>query len=460
MRWLLLVLSGSLLGAPSVALGQTVDELFPEGSAARTEGRHVETGASWNRILEESPHNAIADNGLGGAPYYSEHQDEAAAPYRQARPVRYELNKESEPIFTPTPTQTGGMSNHFGYYESAESAYRIAIDLNPKDTSAYIGLGYALNNLGRHQEAMASCQQVLVLPEESVVGPSVIRSHAYGHNCVGLALKALERYDEALAEFQAAIDLAPTWNYPKDNLREVERLIAIENNPTIVAAVNADDLAYVPINDPLDSALRSIVRIAVEYPGSGYHFGMGWVVSRSGNTVLIAIDRQVLVQRGSYSNGSRLSDEIQVDWFSEPPDGVPFRRQEARLLQHDRLASNFALLEVRDAPADVQPLNLSFALPDPLAPIRVISHPVTGNPWNVVRGNVTDPNDWRLQIDIATTMGHYGGLVLDENNQMIGIIPDENNQMSDTTPSESIVANPLRQLRSQLEAGGVLQPLE
>jgi Flp pilus assembly protein TadD len=44
---------------------------------------------------------------------------------------------------------------NLGRYEEAEEWFRQALDLDPRDTTAWTNLGLTLNRLGREPEAMA-----------------------------------------------------------------------------------------------------------------------------------------------------------------------------------------------------------------------------------------------------------------------------------------------------------------
>jgi tetratricopeptide (TPR) repeat protein len=101
-------------------------------------------------------------------------------------------------------------------------------------TWAHNGLGNVYDELGRYEEAIAEYQRAIELDPKD----------AYPHNGLGNVYYELGRYDEALAEYERAIELDPKYAYPHnglgsvyyelgrydDAIAEYER--AIELNPT------------------------------------------------------------------------------------------------------------------------------------------------------------------------------------------------------------------------------------
>jgi tetratricopeptide (TPR) repeat protein len=75
--------------------------------------------------------------------------------------------------------------------------FRRVIELDPKNTHAYINLGYTLLAQGKSDEALAACGKAVELEPKN----------AEGHLGVGRVLKAGNKFDEAAAEFQAVVEL-------------------------------------------------------------------------------------------------------------------------------------------------------------------------------------------------------------------------------------------------------------
>ena len=90
----------------------------------------------------------------------------------------------------------------------------------------------------------------------------------------------------------------------QNNLKEAERLLAINNNPPLP---NIDDRDYLPTEtqEGLVKKLRSTARI-IATTSEGASIGTGWVIQRQGNTVLIVTNRHVI----SDNKSKRPSDTI------------------------------------------------------------------------------------------------------------------------------------------------------
>jgi tetratricopeptide (TPR) repeat protein len=87
-----------------------------------------------------------------------------------------------------------------GQREEAESAYRRAVELAPKDASRvepYVALSMLLNQLGKLTEAQALLDHARAeLPDSSAI-----------HRAIGDVASAQGRYDDAIAEYNLALKL-------------------------------------------------------------------------------------------------------------------------------------------------------------------------------------------------------------------------------------------------------------
>ena len=136
--------------------------------------------------------------------------------------------------------------------------YEKAIELNPKDASAYGNRGNVLDDLDRKDEALASYEKVIELNPKD----------ALAYNNRGNVLDDLDRKDEALASYEKAIELNPKYasayynrGIVLDDLDRKDEALAsyekaIELNPKYALAYNnrgnvLDDL------DRKDEALAS-----------------------------------------------------------------------------------------------------------------------------------------------------------------------------------------------------------
>ncbi|MGJ5634447.1 COP23 domain-containing protein [Nostoc sp. CALU 1950] len=181
-----LFLSLSLATTPQLASAQTtIEQLFQQGKAAQDAGKDSQAEAIWRRVLQIEPENVAAYLELGKALYLQRKLDEAI------------------------------------------SAYRKAIQLDPRYAYTYNGLGYVLGTQGKLDEAIANYQQALSLPEDKSVIPSV---HSYAHNGLGYTLQQQGKLKEAIEEFKLAISLEPNYVIAQNNLKEAQRLLALQIN--------------------------------------------------------------------------------------------------------------------------------------------------------------------------------------------------------------------------------------
>lgn len=95
-----------------------------------------------------------------------------------------------------------------GDVSEAEGLYRKAIELDPKDATAYSNLGIALDDLYRHEEAEAAYRKAIELQPDFVVA----------YNNLGDTLRKLHRLEESEATLRKAIEFKPDYNSANHNL--------------------------------------------------------------------------------------------------------------------------------------------------------------------------------------------------------------------------------------------------
>ena len=113
------------------------------------------------------------------------------------------------------------MLNTVGRFKEAETYLRQAIALNPRSRQtpdAYGHLGTVLNKQGRLEESIVAFRAVIKFRPDG----------ALDHSNLGIALIALERYDEALQSFNRALALDPTLEKVRANRKAL--LEAMEGN--------------------------------------------------------------------------------------------------------------------------------------------------------------------------------------------------------------------------------------
>ncbi len=105
-----------------------------------------------------------------------------------------------------------------GRYEEATASCNQAIALQPENATAWVIRGALLhNNLGRYEEALASHEQAITLQPNNAT--------AWGNR--GITLNELGRYEEALTSYDQALsrqpDFATAWGNRGDTLHELGR---------------------------------------------------------------------------------------------------------------------------------------------------------------------------------------------------------------------------------------------
>jgi len=94
--------------------------------------------------------------------------------------------------------------NKRGRHNEALAACEQALRSDPKDAVAYVNKGWALIKLGRPQEALSACEQAINLHPYNID----IRAAAYSNT--GWAVNALGQHEEAFDASEQAIHLHPS----------------------------------------------------------------------------------------------------------------------------------------------------------------------------------------------------------------------------------------------------------
>ena len=318
--------------------------------------------------------------------------------------------------------------------DEALAAYQKAIQLDPKNVYAYNGLGFLYYNQKKLDKAIANYQQALSLPDDKSGAPTT--AHTLVHSNLGLVFQEQGKLKEAIQQFKQAISLDPNYVIAQNNLKEAQRLLALQQKPQPIA-INDQKWLPSPQEEPLVGVLRSVVRIIAEIP-TGNNIAAGWVVKREGNKAWIVTNRHVVTDA---KGTGRSSEKIELEFFSQPPAGIFPPRYTAKILQitdaNDPL--DLALLEVTDIPPDIQPLPMYSGRVGRTTQVRVIGHPSNGGDWSAVSGEISNvlSQENKLQITATLAEGNSGGPVIDkEKQQVVGLIVailDPNQQRQDAT---------------------------
>ncbi|OAB58810.1 hypothetical protein AY600_02790, partial [Phormidium willei BDU 130791] len=296
----------------------------------------------------------------------------------------------------------------------------------------------------------------LRLPEDTTTTPA--SAHTLAHNALGYALQQQGNLQEAIRQYQTAIQLDPEFPQAITNLREAQRLLALRDNP-----LPDDREERLPSRDenPLFPLQRSIVLIITATP-TGLQYGTGWVIHQEGDITLIVTNRHVVSD-----DSQRPSDSIEIELYSlnDPERRLRFPAQIRDITAPDD-PLDLAVLEVRNLPDDIEPLPLANSPVSMDADIRIIGHPLTGTPWTLQRGyiaNITaEPDQQNLLIGGTNlAVGNSGSPVI-YNNEVVGLVVRISNAQAaarSTTQGDTIggfgFAYPLDVLAQHLQDWGI-----
>jgi S1-C subfamily serine protease len=283
--------------------------------------------------------------------------------------------------------------------------------------------------------------------------PTPPATAAAAYNELGSSMLAQGRLEEAIKQFEQALELDPNLVRAQNNLKEAERLLAARDNPT-PPLVN--DIAWVPKPEvePWASTLRSVVRITANLPG-GPEFGTGWIVKREGNQAWLVTNRHVVQRYGEVSKA------LEIEFYSEPPHNIQRLRLPAEVVQctsaEDSL--DLAVLKITGIPEDIQAMAMVSSRPPRGLKVKIIGHPTTGDPWSLVSGEIVGANSLQLPIDANVAEGNSGSPVLDEEGRVVGIIfsvkPFDSKSETVATGGFSY-AYPASMIREKLSTWGIL----
>ncbi|MBD1868470.1 CHAT domain-containing protein [Cyanobacteria bacterium FACHB-471] len=211
-----------------------------EGRTLAARGRLNEAIAAYRRAIQIDPNLAVAHNNLGIVLARRGRLQEAADAYHEA--IRL------DPNLANAYNNLAEVLQDLGQPQEAERAQEQArAVLNSADSTnviAYINLGRALGNQGKHEEAIAAYRCAIAL--NPTLGTT--------YNNLGNSLRSLERLEEAAVAYHQAIELTPTLVVAYNNLGFVlNQLSRPEEAREIYNRVNAIDPRLIALRDP-DSA--------------------------------------------------------------------------------------------------------------------------------------------------------------------------------------------------------------
>ncbi|RYD06382.1 hypothetical protein N752_04260 [Desulforamulus aquiferis] len=125
-------------------------------------------------------------------------------------------SSEDDPLLIPRINVYGGISQNSlesilslrkGQFDNNMAKIFEAIDVNPKDSIAYLNRGMAYHYLGVNDKAIADCNESIELDP----------SRPEPYNGRGWIYNELGQYEQAIKDYSKSIELAPEFSYPYNN---------------------------------------------------------------------------------------------------------------------------------------------------------------------------------------------------------------------------------------------------
>lgn len=169
--------------------------------------------------------------------------------YEEALPLLESLVIE-RPNYADVHNMLGVAHHHVGQWARAERAFHDALKINPQYAEAAMNLAVLLNDTGRYDAAKTLYRDALarLSHEKNAMDPQVSAKIANMHSDLAEAYREANRLEEAVAEYQRALNLRPTFAdirhalagvmmQRKDYASAIEQLTrAIEDRPQFAAA--------------------------------------------------------------------------------------------------------------------------------------------------------------------------------------------------------------------------------
>lgn len=416
---------------PNLAIRANYKNIYHNlGKALSHEGKITEAIAAYQQAITIDPNDGQLYNDLGLALTGQKKYDEAIAAYQRAIKL--------EPSYAQAYHNIGLVLQAGQNYRSATIAYQKAIQLDPDYIEAYNSLGKTLVKQGRLEEAIAFYTQAIgidpnyadtynnlgeALHRQGQIDKAIAlyretlkldsdNATAYKNLCY--AFEGQKQFEQAIPYCQQAFKLEPDLKEVKFRLQEMQRVVALEENPQLFTVPERIPTSQ---TEPDVSLKRSVVRIITK-SNSSWGIGTGWVIKRERDTAWIVTNRHVLTQQKQQP-----ASQIEVEFYSEPSPGQFRHRRSAKIVRMTSASDwlDIALLKITDVPKDIQPLPISSKSVLINSSIRVIGHPQTSSEWSVLKGEVTDKTSQQLKLSAILASGSSGSPVLNEQNQVIGV---------------------------------------
>ena len=188
------VMLALLLCVVAMAMAQDAQEWFDRASDEFDAGNYVRAIEYYGRAIELNPEFGYAFNNRAWAYYFLGRYEEALA----------DLNRALElgPVDAPAYYGRGVVYEKIGRYDEAIGDYTKAVELDPDYTLGYNNRAWVYTLKGDYTRALEDVEKALasIGEDDSFVLPIALTTR-------GNIYRNLERYDEAMADIERAIEL-------------------------------------------------------------------------------------------------------------------------------------------------------------------------------------------------------------------------------------------------------------
>jgi len=198
-----------------LALEQSKDKLSPPNAeiqsvfALYNNGQIQEALDSVETLTKDYPNEPLLYN-ISGVCYKAIGQlDVAVKSFEKALAIK--------PDYADAHNNLGIALKELGQLDAAVKSYEKALALKPDYAEAHNNLGNALTDLDQLDAAVKSFEKALTLNPD----------YAYAHNNIGVTLKELDRLDEALASYERAYYLKPEIDFLLGGLLDTKMHLCI-----------------------------------------------------------------------------------------------------------------------------------------------------------------------------------------------------------------------------------------
>jgi tetratricopeptide (TPR) repeat protein/serine/threonine protein kinase len=277
------------------------------GTALHRQKKLAEAIVYYHKAIDIDPKCRWAHYTLGTVLNDQKKLDEAVAAFRKAI--------EIEPKYAPTHCNLGFTLGGQGKWEDAIASHQKAIDLDPKCFLAHTGLGFALRAQKKWAAAAAAYRRALAIKPADAAAhcgdlhpADLARAYASAHSGLGFALhqqgkveEAQGKVEEASASYRKAIEINPRDAAAHSNLgaaledqgraqRDPKKLDeavgcyrkAIELNPKDVLAQAGLGNAQLSKGDVDEAIAEYRKAIAIDPKYAPAHNGLGLALQRKG----------------------------------------------------------------------------------------------------------------------------------------------------------------------------------